>query len=106
MPDIADALVEDRHGTIIALEVTTGAKSNSFPAGYNEWRKTIGCRVTAPAVEGKANRAVITLVSEILAVPATSVSLQSGATSSQKRVLVTGINKKDLLLRLQKISGL
>jgi hypothetical protein len=106
MPDIADALLEDRHGTIIALEVTTGAKNDSFPAGYNEWRKTIGCRVTAQAVEGKANHAIITLVSEILAVPATSVSIQSGATSSQKRVLVTGLNKKGLLLRLQGISGL
>jgi uncharacterized protein (TIGR00251 family) len=106
MPDIADALLEDRHGTIIALEVTTGAKNDSFPAGYNVWRKTIGCRVTAPAVEGKANRAIIRLVSEILAVPATTVSIQSGATSSQKRVLVTGIDKKDLLDRLKGISGL
>jgi uncharacterized protein (TIGR00251 family) len=105
MPDIADALLEDRQGTIIALEVTTGAKHDSFPAGYNVWRKTIGCRVTAPAVEGKANRAIIRLISEILAVPATTVSIQSGATSSQKRVLVTGIDKKDLLLRLQDISG-
>ena len=105
MPDIADALLEDREGTIIALEVTTGAKNDSFPAGYNLWRKTITCRVTAPAVEGKANRAIIKLVSEILAVPATSVSMQSGATSSQKRVLVTGIDKKDLLVRLQEISA-
>jgi len=101
MPDFADALLEDRYGTIIALEVTANAKDNSFPAGYNVWRKTIGCRITAPAVEGKANRAIITLLSEILAVPATSVSIQSGATSSQKRVLVTGMSKKDLLVRLQ-----
>ena len=106
MPDFADALVEGRHGTTIALEVITGAKNDSFPAGCNVWRKTISCRVTAPAVEGKANRAVITLVSEILAVPATSVSIQSGATSSQKRVLVRGLNKNDLLDRLKGISGL
>jgi uncharacterized protein (TIGR00251 family) len=106
MPDIADALLEDRHGTIIVLEVSPNSKTDSFPAGYNVWRKTIGCRGTAPAVEGKANRAIITLVSEILAVPATSVSIQSGATSSQKRVLVTGIHKKDLLDRLKGISGL
>jgi uncharacterized protein (TIGR00251 family) len=106
MQDFADALLEDRQGTIIALEVTTGAKNDSFPAGYNVWRKTIGCRITAPAVEGKANRAIIRLVSEILAVPATNVSIQSGATSSQKRVLVTGIDKKDLLDRLIGISGL
>ena len=106
MPDIADALLEKRQGTIIALEVTTGAKYDSFPAGYNEWRKTIGCRVTAPAVEGKANRAIITIVSEVLAVPSTTVSIQSGATSAQKRVLVTGMKKKDLLDRLKCISGL
>jgi uncharacterized protein len=104
MPDFADALLEDRYGTIIALEVTTNAKSDSFPAGYNVWRRTIGCRVTAPALEGKANRAVITLVSGILGIPATSVSIQSGSTYTQKRVLVTGIRKKDLLNRLQKIS--
>jgi len=103
MPDFADALLEDRRGTIIALEVATGAKSDFFPSGYNVWRRTIGCRVTAPAVDGKANRAVITLVSDRLAVPATRVSIQSGVTSSQKRVLVTGIDKKDLLDRLQKI---
>ncbi len=103
MPDIADALLEDRHGTIIALEVSPNSKTNSFPAGYNEWRKTIGCRVTAPAVEGKANRAIITLVSEKLAVPSFRVSIQTGATSSQKRVLVEGMNKKELLVRIQDI---
>jgi len=106
MPDFADALLEDRHGTIIALEVTTGAKNDSFPAGYNMWRKTIGCRVTAPAVEGKANRAIIMLVSEILAVPAPTVSIQSGMTSSQKRVLVTGMMKKEILDRLNTLSRL
>jgi uncharacterized protein len=104
MPDIADALFEERRGTVITLEVTAGAKYDSFPAGYNMWRKTIGCRVTAPAVEGKANRAIITLVSEKLAVPPATVIIQSGATSSQKRVLVTGMKKKDLLDRLNDIS--
>ena len=105
MPDFADALLEDRHGTIIALEVTTGAKKDSFPAGYNVWRRTIGCRVTAMAVEGKANRAIISLVSARLALPATNVSILSGVTSSQKRVLVTGIDKKELLDRLNGTSG-
>jgi len=103
MPDIADALFEDRHGTIIALEVTAGAKNDSFPAGYNVWRRTIGCRISAPAVEGKANRAIISLVSEVLEVPHSMVSIQSGAISSQKRVLVTGMNKKELLARLNSI---
>jgi uncharacterized protein len=100
MPDIANALHETQQGTLITLEVTAGAKTRAFPAGYNEWRKAIGCRVTAPAVDGKANRAVITLVSERLAVPTARVHIESGTTSSQKRVLVEGLGKRDLIERL------
>lgn len=101
MPGIADALLEDRRGTLITIEVTSGAKTSSFPAGYNEWRKAIGCRVTAPAVNGKANRAIISLIAETLAVPAAQVTIQSGATSSLKRLLVTGLVKKALVERLE-----
>jgi hypothetical protein len=100
MPDITDALFEDRHGIVIAIEVTAGAKTSAFPAGYNAWRKMIGCRVTAPAVEGKANKAVIALVAQGLRVPANSVSILSGSTASQKRILVTGMTKNELLERL------
>ena len=100
MPDIADALLEERNGTIISIDVTAGAKAELFPAGYNEWRKAIGCRVTAHALEGKANKAIVKLIAETLDLPGSSISIQSGATSSQKRVLVAGVAKNDLLLRL------
>ena len=104
MPDMSDALFEDRCGTIIALEITAGVKTDSFPAGYNEWRKTIGCHVTAPATGGKANHAIISLLSEKLNVPSTVLSIQSGATSSKKRVLIAGISKPYLLDILKSIS--
>ena len=100
MPDISDALLEERNGTIISIDVTAGSKAELFPAGYNEWRKAIGCRVTAPAIEGRANKAVITLIAETLDLPISAISIQSGATSSQKRVLVAGVAKNDLLLLL------
>jgi uncharacterized protein len=103
MPDIANALFEDRHGVVIAVEVTAGAKTNAFPAGYNEWRKQIGCRVTAQPVEGRANKAVIALVAQSLKVPPASVSILSGSTASQKRILVTGMMKSELLGRLSVI---
>ncbi len=97
MSSFADAVTEDRHGTLIAVEVTAGAKSAVFPAGYNEWRKTLGCRVSAPALEGRANKAVVTIIAEVLGVPASSVSIVAGATSSQKKVLVTGIERQETL---------
>jgi uncharacterized protein (TIGR00251 family) len=100
MPDVSGAVSEDRQGVVIALEVTAGAKVAVFPSGYNEWRRTIGCRVMAPALEGRANRAVLSLVAEILGVPASSVSILSGAASSQKRVLIAGLTRQQVLTRL------
>jgi uncharacterized protein (TIGR00251 family) len=100
LADISGAVSEERQGVVIAIEVTTGAKEAVFPSGYNEWRRSIGCRVTAPAIEGRANKAIIRLVAENLGVPASSVSILSGATSSQKRVFVAGKGKQQVLDRL------
>ena len=101
MSGISEALFEDRNGTVIAIEVSAGGKKPAFPAGYNAWRKTIGCRVSAPALEGRANKAVIELISDVLCTPTASVSIISGATSSHKRVLVTGMSPNEILGRLE-----
>jgi uncharacterized protein len=100
MPDSSDAVSEDRHGVVIAIEVTAGAKEAVFPSGYNEWRRTIGCRVSSPAIEGRANKAVLKLVAERLCIPGSSVSILSGAAASQKRVLVAGLTRQQVLDRL------
>ncbi len=44
--------------------------------------------VTAPPERGKANRAVIELLSRALSVPPSSIEILSGETSSDKTVLV------------------
>jgi hypothetical protein len=100
MPDLSDALLEDSSGTILALDVTAGAKSDLFPAGYNEWRHSIGCRVTAPALEGRANKAIMKLVAKTLGVPVPSVEIHTGSTSSQKKILIHSISKQEILHRL------
>ena len=100
MPDVSGAVSEKQQGVVIAIEVTAGAKEAVFLSGYNEWRKSISCRVAAPAIEGRANKAVIRLVAERLGVPVSSVSILSGAVSSQKRVLVAGMSRQQVLERL------
>jgi hypothetical protein len=97
MPDIADALLDDSSGTIIAIDVTAGAKSDLFPAGYNEWRQSLGCRVTAPALEGRANKAIMKLVAKTFGVPVSSVEIHAGSTSSQKKILIHRISKQEIL---------
>ncbi|WP_366829930.1 DUF167 domain-containing protein [Methanoculleus sp.] len=81
----------------IALDVTAGAKRQSFPAGYNEWRKSVRCQVTAPAVGGKANRAIIDLVAETFGIPRADVSIIAGHTSSSKIVAIAGTSRSEIL---------
>jgi len=101
MPSFADALSENSQGTIIAIEVTTGARNNRFPAGYNVWRKTIGCQVTALAISGRANRAVVTLISEYHGVPVSTITIVAGAADSRKRISINGMTKDHVLERLE-----
>lgn len=97
MADPADALTSTREGTVLLLDVTPKAKFDRFPSGYNEWRKAVGCSITAPPVEGKANRAIIALLSRTLSIPQSQVSILTGATSSQKRVLIQGMTNEQIV---------
>ena len=97
MQSCADAVLETKGGSIITIEVTAGSKCGAFPSGFNEWRKTIGCRVPAPAREGRANRAVVAVIAATLNISESAVSIQSGVSSPIKRVLVQGMSKSDIL---------
>ncbi|MFA4986215.1 MAG: DUF167 domain-containing protein [Candidatus Brocadiia bacterium] len=48
------------------------------------------CRVTAPPVDGRANEALIELLSEWLGAPKKALELVAGASSREKRVRVDG----------------
>lgn len=100
MEPYADAITETGSGVTIVLDVTAGAKRASFLAGYNEWRKSIRCQVAAPALGGKANRAIIDLVAETLGVSRADVSIISGHTSTSKTVAVAGLSKSEIIALL------
>jgi len=95
-----DAVLERERGVILCIEVSPGSDSDTFPDGYNEWRNALGCRTRAKPREGQANKAVIRIIAGRLGVPATSVSVVSGVTSSQKKVFITGITRDDVIRRL------
>ena len=100
MIPIDDAFSITRDGVIISVEVSAGSKHNQFPAGYNPWRKTILCRVSAPPVEGKANTAVLELIADALEIPVKAIQIHAGATSPMKKILIPGIEKQDLVSHL------
>jgi len=96
MTDIREAVRTEEDGITITIDVTAGAKKDFFPSGYNEWRKAIKCSVSAPAVGGRANKAIIELISGSLGISKSSVSIVQGMTSSIKRVHIAGISYDEL----------
>jgi uncharacterized protein (TIGR00251 family) len=102
MPDNWTAALTDENGCVVmALSVTANARTDTFPAGYNTWRKTILCQVRAPAEGGRANRALLDMIAETIHVPKTALCILSGHTSSLKRIRVEGLSKDALVAVLQ-----
>ena len=56
-------------------------------------------RVTAPAVGGAANQALLTLLSDELGIGRRSVRLVAGAAGRQKLVVVEGVEAETIVAR-------
>ncbi|MCA1957453.1 MAG: DUF167 family protein [Nitrospira sp.] len=62
-------------------------------------------RVAAPPVDGSANAELIRFLAERCDIPRSRVSIQSGATSRQKRVNLAGVSAEWVLARLASPQG-
>ncbi|MDD1657018.1 MAG: DUF167 domain-containing protein [Methanomicrobiales archaeon] len=96
----AGAVTEEGDGVGILLEVSPGSRRGAAITGYNPWRRRVQCTVSAPPRGGKANRDVVALMAEVLSLPASAVTLASGAASREKRVHVRGLSEQDALAGL------
>ena len=72
---------------ILELHVQPGAKRSEFAGKHGE---RIKLRLAAPAVDGKANEALVEFLAGHFGVPKRSVRIVSGLKSRQKRVSVEG----------------
>jgi len=100
MTDWTRAIADDAQGAVITIHVTAGAKKSVCPAGYHEWRNAILCSVTAPAVGGKANRAVLEAMAEAFAISASRISIVGGLSSPQKRIRIAGCSRQEAIATL------
>jgi uncharacterized protein (TIGR00251 family) len=57
-------------------------------------------RLTAKPQKGKANEALVALMSDVLRVPKRNVSISSGASSSKKVLKIRGLSKSEISSRL------
>ena len=77
---LKDRLKENKPFTI-KIKVIAGAKKNSIEFFDEE---IIKVKITKPAVEGKANKAIVEFFSEILSIPKNNIEILRGEKNSLK----------------------
>ena len=86
MNKLGDAARVAGDDLIVSVRVTPRAKRNEVGGLVNGMLQV---RTTAPPADGKANRAVIKLLSEFIGVAPSRITLLRGATSRNKQFVVT-----------------
>ena len=96
-PDLAGLVEAGTDGAVLRVHVQPGARGEGIAGVHGNALKV---RVRAPATSGRANDAVLTLLSKELGVPATALTLTGGASSRDKRVRIAGLSAAELEKRL------
>jgi uncharacterized protein len=84
-------IAETGDGVVLEIHATPRASRNQIQGFHGE---SLKIRLKAPPVEGKANAALINYLAEVLDIPRRKITLLSGQTSRQKRVLIRGITSE------------
>jgi uncharacterized protein (TIGR00251 family) len=90
-------LVEDTRGVILPVRAHAGARRNGVVGARAGMLRVA---VSAAPEKGKANQAIVAVLSEALGVAKSSITLLSGETSTQKRFLIAGAKVAELAERI------
>jgi len=93
------ALKEDARGCLLPVRAQPGARKNAV---VGEHAGSLKVAVTAPPQDGRANKALISVLSEALGLKRSQLSLVGGDSSRDKKFLVHGVTATDLMTRLQR----
>lgn len=93
-------------GVIVAIRVTPKAGRQGIDGIIADaaGRPVVKISVTATPEDGKANKAVIALLSRVWNIPKSAISVQSGQKSRNKILRITG-DTPTLELRIEKTLG-
>ena len=95
-------LPPDGNTATIAVRVRPNARKTQV-LDYREGTLTVA--VAAPAVEGKANEALLVYLAAVLAVRRSQVTIRRGMRSRDKLVMVEGLSPGEAISRLTVAAG-
>ena len=82
---------------LLKLRIVPNARRNEVVGEHGDALKL---KVAAPAVEGKANEALLEYVAELLNVPRRSLALSAGEKSRDKSIFVQGLVIEEVRSRI------
>jgi uncharacterized protein (TIGR00251 family) len=95
-------LGEHAEGCVLPVRAQPGARRAGVQGEQNGALKVA---VTAPPEDGRANQALLEVLREALGLKRSQVELLSGQTSRDKRFLIRGVDREELLRRVAELLG-
>jgi uncharacterized protein len=77
-------------GIILAVKVTPNSSRNALGSEHGD---RLAVKLTAPAIEGKANKSLLKFIGKKLGVPPSSIIIMRGHSSREKILFVPGIDE-------------
>lgn len=93
-------LHDGKGGAALAIRVTTRARRNEIVEVLSDG--TVKIRLTAPPVEGKANKELIVFLAQVLEVPKSRLEIVAGETGRDKLVSVLDMDAETVHKRVLK----
>lgn len=98
MPDQLPAYIEPTSSGVVLRVLVAPRSSSNKVLGLHDGMVKIA--LTAPPVEGAANKALVAFLAKVLDVSKSSVALVAGETSRKKTLSVEGIGPEEAIRRL------
>ena len=96
------AITDHAEGLILPVRAQPGARKAGV---LGEQGGALKVAVTAPPADGRANKALVEALRDLLNRKRSEVELLSGATSREKRFLIRGLSREELQQRLRDLLG-
>lgn len=87
-----------KNGIVFKVKIQPGSSKNEITGVFADCLKI---KVSSPPEKGKANKAVIKVLSKKLDIPAKQIEIIQGLTSAQKQICIYGLSEVELIGRLK-----
>ena len=94
------AIADHAEGCVLPVRAQPGARKTAV---LGEQGGALKVAVTAPPEDGRANKALVEALRDLLDLKRSQIELLSGPTSRDKKFLIRGLTKAELQRRLAKL---